>query len=67
MMAHKVSIEDDLEKELGSMEKLLEKDDYTQLKDSMDDKTSTLESQKRGWGCMWKGVGDSLEKGLERM
>jgi hypothetical protein len=63
-MAHKISIEDDLEKELGSMGKLLEKDDYTQLKDSMDDKTSTLEAQKNGWQCMWKGIGDSLEKGV---
>jgi len=69
-MSHKNKqkyIENDLENEIRCMDKLLEKDDYSQLKDSMDDKKSTLETQRNGWEGMWKGVGDTLGKNLDEM
>ena len=67
-MSHKKKkIEADLEKEIKSMDKLLEKDDYSVLKNSMVDETSSLEAQRDGWKTMWKGVGDELDKCMEKM
>ena len=47
------------------MDKLLEKDDYSVLKNSVVNEEGSMKTQRDGWNGMWKGVGDSIDGCLE--